>query len=143
MADMTGFTTLEDARYLAITTFRRDGTEAPTPVWFVSDDLHRHVYVATGADTWKVRHIRLNPHVRVAPCTATGKPTAEPIDGTARIVEDAELIRRLQTEKYGWQKWLIERAFVLSMKLTRKPTGESVVLEIVPRRHDEVVVRAA
>ena len=143
MADTTGFTTLESARYLAITTFRRDGTEASTPVWFVSDDLHRRVLIATGADTWKVRRIRLNPHVRVAPCTATGKPTAEPIDGTARIVEDAEFVGRLQAEKYGWQKLLIERAFVLSMKLRRKPTGESIVLEIVPRRHDEVLVRAA
>jgi len=143
MTDTTGLTGLEGARYLSITTFRRDGSQASTPVWFVSDDLGHRVLVATGADTWKVRRIRRNPHVRVAPCTASGKPTGDPIDATATIVDEGELVLRLQREKYGWQKRLIEGAYVLSMKLRRKPTGESVFLEIVPRRHDELLVRAA
>lgn len=52
-------------------------------------------------------------------------------------------MRRLQTEKYGWQKWLIEKAYVLSTRVMRRPSGESVYLEIAPRRHDEIVVRAA
>lgn len=143
MTDTTGFTGLEDARYLSITTFRRDGTEASTPVWFVSDDLHRRVLVATGADTWKVRRIRRNPHVRVAPCTATGKPTGTAIEGTATVVDIGPLVRELQREKYGWQKWLIESTYALSRKLRRQPTEEAVYLEIVPRRHDELVARAA
>ena len=137
------FPTLEGERYLSITTFRRDGTSATTPVWFVSDDPRRRVLVATGAATWKVGRIRRNPHVRIAPCTARGKPTGVPMDGVARFVHEGELVRTLQAEKYGWQKWLIEKAYVLSMKMMRRPTGDSVYLEIVPRRHDEVVVRAA
>ena len=143
MVDTIGFTSLDGARYLSITTFRRDGTETSTPVWFVSDDLRRHVFVSTGADTWKVRRIRMNPHVRVAPCTATGNPTGQPIDGTARIVDEEQFVNRLQSEKYGWQKWLIEKAYIVSMRWRGKPTGESVFLEIVPRRHDEIVARAA
>lgn len=143
MIDTTDFTSLGGARYVSITTFRRDGTEASTPVWFVSDDLHRRVFVATGADTWKVRRIRLNPHVRITPCTASGRPTGEPIEARARIADEEALVRELQAEKYGWQTWLIERAYILSMRLRRKPTGESVYLEIVPRRHDELVVLAA
>ena len=138
-----GFSALAGAKYLSITTFRRDGSEVSTPVWFVSDDLQRRLFVATGADTWKVRRIRRNPHVRVAACKGGGKVTGEPIDGVARIVDDGPLVRRLQAEKYGWQKWLIEKTYVLAMKLRRKPTGESVYLEIVPRRHDEIVARAA
>ena len=128
----TGFSTLMGERFLSITTFRPDGTAASTPVWFVSDDLRRRLFVATGADTWKVQRIRRNPHVRVAACTARGKVTGETIEGIARIVDEDQLVRRLQTEKYGWQKWLIEQAYVLSMKVRRKPTGESVFLEIVP-----------
>jgi len=128
----TGFSMLTGEPYLSITTFRPDGTAASTPVWFVSDDLRRRLFVATGAETWKVRRIRRNPHVRVAVCTARGKVTGEAIEGVARIVDEGQLVRRLQTEKYGWQKWLIEKAYVLSMKIARKPTGESVFLEIVP-----------
>jgi len=138
-----GFSALAGARYLSITTFRRDGSQVSTPVWFVSDDLGRRLFVATGADTWKVRRIRRNPHVRVAACTGGGKVIGDPIDGVALIVDEGALVRRLQTEKYGWQKWLIEKAYVLSMKVVRRPTGESVYLEIVPRRHDEIVARAA
>ncbi len=141
--EQNGFSALAGEKYLSITTFRRDGSEASTPVWFVSDDLGRRVFVATGADTWKVRRIKRNPHVRVAACSSRGKIAGEPIDGVARVVDEGPRVRRLQTEKYGWQKWLIEKAYVLSMKLTGRPTGESVFLEIVPRRHDEIVARAA
>jgi PPOX class probable F420-dependent enzyme len=143
MTEAIGFSGLADEKYVSITTFRRDGSQASTPVWFVSDDLDRRLFVATGADTWKVRRIARNPHVRVAPCTGSGKLKSVPIDGEARVVDEGDLVRRLQSEKYGWQKWLIETAYVWTMKLRRKPTGESVYLEIVPRRHDEVAVHAA
>ena len=128
------FPTLEGERYLSITTFRRDGTSATTPVWFVSDDPRRRVLVATGAATWKVGRIRRNPHVRIAPCTARGKPTGVPMDGVARFVDEGELVRTLQAEKYGWQKWLIEKAYGVTRWITRKPAEEAVFIEIVPRR---------
>ena len=127
-----GFSTLKDESYLSITTFRRDGTQASTPVWFVSDDLRKRLFVATGARTWKVRRIRRDPHVRVARCTARGRVTGEPIDGVARIVDEGPLVRRLQTEKYGWQKWLIEKAYSLTRAVRRKPAEAAIFLEIVP-----------
>jgi PPOX class probable F420-dependent enzyme len=80
-----------------------------------------------------VGRIRRNSHVRVAACTARGKLTGEPIDGVARFVAEAELVRRLQAEKYGWQKWLIEKAYALTRWITRKPGEEAVFIEIVPR----------
>jgi uncharacterized protein len=131
-AQPTGFSSLEGKPYLSITTFRRDGTEASTPVWFVSDDLRRRLFVATGAKTWKMRRIRRDPHVRVAACTSRGKVKGEPIDGVARVVDEEPLVRRLQSEKYGWQKWLVESAYGLGRAVTRKPAEESVFLEITP-----------
>jgi PPOX class probable F420-dependent enzyme len=105
---------LAGERYLSITTFRSDRSPASTPVWFVSDDLRRRLFVATGASTWKVRRIKRNPHVRVAACTARGNVMGEAIDGIARIVEEEALVRRLQAERCGWQKWLIEKAYALT-----------------------------
>jgi PPOX class probable F420-dependent enzyme len=132
-AESIGFEDLEGERYLSITTFKQDGSPASTPVWFVSDDLRRRLLVATGATTWKVRRIRHNPHVRVAACTARGRVTGAPIDGIARFVDETDLVRSLQAEKYGWQKALIEKAYALSRWITRKPTEEAVFIEIVPR----------
>ncbi len=130
--DRKGFSGLEGAGYLAITTFRRDGTEASTPVWFVSDDLRERLFVATGAKTWKVRRIRRDPRVRVAACTSRGKLKGEPIDGVARIVDEERFVRRLQEEKYGWQLWLAESVSAAMRRLRRKPAEEAVFLEITP-----------
>lgn len=127
-----GFSSLDGQAYLAITTFRRDGTEASTPVWFVSDDLGERLFVATGAQTWKVRRIRRDPHVRVSACTSRGKVKAAPLDGVARIVDEEPLVRRLQAEKYGWQMWLLEKVNAVVRRLRHRPAEEAVFLEITP-----------
>ena len=139
-----GFSSLEGKPYLAITTFRRDGSEASTPVWFVSDDLERHLFVATGAKTWKVRRIRRDPHVRVAACTSRGKVNGARLDGVARLVEEEPLVRRLQRDKYGWQLWLAETVSALMRRVRRKPAEAAVFLEITPIAEDtETHTRAA
>lgn len=132
---MSNETTLADLareRYLSITTFRRDGSEASTPVWVVSDDPHR-LLVATGADTWKVRRIKRNAHVRVAGCNARGKVHGETIEGNARLVDEQELVRRLQYEKYGLQKRIIEGTYRLYLRLTGKERAPEAFIEITPR----------
>jgi PPOX class probable F420-dependent enzyme len=98
---------LADERYISITTFRRNGSPASTPVWVVSDDPQR-LLIATGPETWKVRRIKFDPRVQVAGCNARGKIHGDTIDGVARLVDEEALVRRLQIDKYGWQKRLIE-----------------------------------
>jgi uncharacterized protein len=121
---------LADERYISITTFRRDGSPASTPVWVVSDDPHR-LLVATGADTWKVRRIKHDPHVQVAGCSARGKVHGETVDGVARLVEEEPLVRRLQVEKYGFQKRLLEAFYRVVLRITRKPRAKEAFIEIV------------
>ena len=125
----TKLSSLADERYVSITTFRRDGTPASTPVWVVSDDPHR-LLVATGAGTWKVRRIKRDPHVRVAGCSARGKVHGEAVDAVARLVDERPLVRRLQHEKYGWQMRLIEGASDLWLRVTRKSRPEEAFIEI-------------
>jgi uncharacterized protein len=98
---------LADERYISLTTFRRDGSEASTPVWVVSDDGER-LLVWTGARTWKARRISREPRVLVAPASFRGRERGPRVAGTARVVEEpriGELLRR----KYGWQKRLLDR----------------------------------
>ena len=53
----TSLADLSDARYISLTTRRRDGSLVSTPVWVVSDD-GRRLLVWTHASTWKVKRIR-------------------------------------------------------------------------------------
>jgi PPOX class probable F420-dependent enzyme len=131
--DSKGLAGFADERYISITTFRRDGSPASTPVWVVSDDPHR-LLVATGAETWTVRRIKRDPHVRVAGCSARGKVHGETIDGVARLVDEEPLVRRLQREKYGWQMRLLETSYELVRRVRRKPRAEEAFIEIVAAR---------
>ena len=120
---------LADERYVAITTFRRDGTPVSTPVWVVSDDPHR-LLIAPGANTWKVRRIKRDPHVRVAACGARGAVHGQAVDGTARLVDERALVRRLQHEKYGWQVRLLETTSALVRRLRHRPAEEAAFIEV-------------
>jgi len=85
MAEMSSaFAQLRDARYLSLATYKKDGQEVRTPLWFAERD--GTLYIMTRDDSWKYKRIRNNPRVRVAPCTARGKVTGEWCDGTARIL---------------------------------------------------------
>jgi uncharacterized protein len=57
-------------RYLSLTSFRRDGTGVAAPVWFVEDG--KRPLVETDAASYKVRRIRRDPRVTIAPCTGVG-----------------------------------------------------------------------
>ena len=53
-------------RFLSVTSFKRDGTRVATPVWFVSDG--RRLFALTDRHSAKVRRMRRDPRVTVAPC---------------------------------------------------------------------------
>jgi PPOX class probable F420-dependent enzyme len=106
-----------------------DGTPVSTPVWVVSDDPHR-LLIATGANTWKVRRIKRDPHVRVAACGARGAVQGQAVDGTARLVDERALVRRLQHEKYGRQVRLLETTSALVRRLRHRPAEEAAFIEV-------------
>jgi len=113
----------------ALTTFRRDGTPVSTPVWCASDD--EHVLVHTAANSWKVKRIRRDGHIRVAACTGMGKLRGETVEAEARIVADTALVERLLKRKYGFSYRLIRSYGVVNRWLRRKPVPASVTIEIV------------
>ena len=71
-----------------LTTYRRDGTPVSTPVSIVVEG--DHAYFRTWDTTWKLKRIRNNPEVEVAPSTALGKPTGPALRARARILEGRE-----------------------------------------------------
>jgi PPOX class probable F420-dependent enzyme len=91
-------------RYVNLATFRKDGTEVRTPVWIAAAEGVPIVY--TNATSWKVKRIRNNGKVRLAPCTARGDIRGDWVDATARVVDDdagRDRGIRAFVDKYGWQ----------------------------------------
>lgn len=95
------------AKYISLETFRTTGVGVRTPVWFAADPSTPQVfYVYSEADAGKVKRIRNNAHVRVAPCDIRGNVRGAWVDGQARIIEGAEADKgqQLLRRKYGWMK---------------------------------------
>src|SRR4029453_14803649 len=76
-------------RYLSLTSLRRDGSGVATPVWFVQAE--GRLRVVTEASSYKVRRIRRNPRVTIAPCPPSGRPPGTPVPPWAGLLPDAEL----------------------------------------------------
>jgi uncharacterized protein len=118
--------------YVSLTTFKRDGTPVSPPVWVAGED--GRLLVHSAADTWKVKRIRRDNHVRVAPCGATGKIHGEAIEAEAAILADTTLVEELEARKYGLMYRLIHLFGLLNRTLRRRPAPASVTIEIVPAR---------
>lgn len=71
-----------------LTTFRRDGTPVGTPVHIAVDG--GRAFVRTFDAAWKLKRIRNNPEVEVAPSTARGEPTGPAIRARARVLSGSE-----------------------------------------------------
>lgn len=91
-------------RYVSLATFRRDGRAVETPVWVAEED--GRLYVFTEARSGKVKRLRRDSRVRLAPCSVRGTRRGDWVEGRARIVDDAETEARgyrALGRKYGWQ----------------------------------------
>lgn len=94
----------QNKEYIRLETVKRNGLLVPTPVWFVVDE--GRLFVRSYANSGKVKRMRNNPHVRVTPSDAVGKPSGVTIDGTAvRANGDIEIkISQQLYCKYGLMK---------------------------------------
>ena len=87
-------------RTVLLTTLRRDGTPVRTPVSIAVED--DRAFIRSWDTAGKVKRIRNNPEVTIAPCTARGRPTGPAIPARARILTGEESARagRLLAGKY-------------------------------------------
>jgi PPOX class probable F420-dependent enzyme len=91
-------------QYLNLESYRKNGQAVRTPLWFAEGDGALYFY--TVADSYKVKRIRNNPRVRVAPCDARGKLKGDWVEATAQQLEgaDAQRADELLNRKYGLLK---------------------------------------
>lgn len=105
MAD--GFAIFGGERYLSLESRRRDGTPVRTPVWFAGQGDRLYLYSV--ADSGKVKRVRRDGRVRIAPCDLRGGITGPWVDATASLVEGAEFaeaMRLLDRKYFPWKQIL-------------------------------------
>ena len=87
-------------QYISLATFRKTGVPVYTPIWFAEDG--DTLCFMTSSKLGKVKRIRNNPQVKIAPCTIRGKITGPEFAATARILppDSAPRIRRAINAKY-------------------------------------------
>ena len=110
-----GFAAFRDHKYISLETFKKSGEGVKTPVWFAADpasDLSgegARLYMYTIGNTGKVKRIRNNPHVKIAPCTLKGEVLGDWTDANAEIVtgETASQAMKLLNKKYFPLKQLL------------------------------------
>ena len=106
----TDTSALDDAKYVALTTFRRNGDAVVSPVWTVR---HGDGWACTtGSDSGKVKRLRHTSRVELAPCDMRGNVAddAPRFAGTGRVVTDpAEYaqVRKAVAKKYGLMSALL------------------------------------
>ena len=75
-----------DQRTIALTSYRRDGTPVSTPVSIVVDGAR--AFIRTWDTTGKMKRIRNNPVVTIAPATFGGRATGPAVRMHARVLDE-------------------------------------------------------
>ena len=83
-AETTGFGHLDGHKHCLVVSFRRSGEPVPTPIWFGRDG--DRAYFRSEERVGKIKRIRANPRVLLAPCDSRGKPRGPAAEGRARVL---------------------------------------------------------
>src|SRR6266436_6241403 len=91
-ADAMGFEAFAGHKYLNLETFKKSGEGVKTPVWFAAepsanlDSRGAKLYLYTIGVSGKVKRVRNNPRVKIAPCDMRGRVLGEWVEARAEIV---------------------------------------------------------
>jgi PPOX class probable F420-dependent enzyme len=114
---------------IRLTSYRRDGRPVGAPVSIVVDG--DRAYVRSPGTGGKIKRIRNNPLVEIAPCTSTGKPTGPAVRMRAQLLDGAEYrhASRLLARKYP----MLQGVFVpLIHRMGRAKFGRTAHLSLTP-----------
>ncbi len=111
MATSSVLDTVGSAKYISLTTFRKDGTAVATPVWLTRDG--DALLVVTDPSSGKAKRLRNNPAVLVSPCDMRGrvKPGAISVAGTATFQDPqgTDATMALIQKRYGLMGKILTR----------------------------------
>lgn len=115
----------EKQQYLNIETFRKNGQGVKTPVWFAQNGETLHIW--TGVTSGKVKRIRNNGSVRIAPSTASGEALGEWVNAHATANDSESKVK--ETEALFKKKYGV--VFVILSNLNKWRGGKYASVEVI------------
>ncbi|HEY8597655.1 MAG TPA: PPOX class F420-dependent oxidoreductase [Thermomicrobiales bacterium] len=108
-ATAADFAALSDQQFILVHTFRRSGVAVPTTVWFANGE--GCLFFQTGPEAGKVKRLRADERVTIAPSTRIGEPLGPALSARGRILGGAEAERAEAAlhAKYGEQRQQLMR----------------------------------
>ena len=105
------FSGLAKQNYLNLETFKKSGQGVKTPVWFAADpsakldSLDARLFVYTIGVSGKVKRIRNNATVKIAPCNMRGDVQGDWVPARAEILSGSEAMRGMQLLNKKYLPW--------------------------------------
>lgn len=132
-----GFAGFAGQKYLNLETFKKNGQGVKTPVWFALDpavnldSLEARLFVYTIGVSGKIKRIRSNPKVRIAPCDMRGNVTGQWVAAQAEILAGDQARRGmgLLNRKYAPWKQLLDFFALFRALVTQQ---ERIVFSLRP-----------
>jgi uncharacterized protein len=115
-----GFAQFDGHKYLNLETFKKSGDGVKTPVWFAADPASNlassdaKLYLYTIGVSGKVKRVRNNPRVKIAPCDMRGNVLGEWVEARAEIITGEEAARGMQLLNKKYFPWKQLLAFFAS-----------------------------
>ena len=106
-----GFAGFAGQKYLNLETFRKSGEGVKTPVWFAAepsaklDSGDAKLYVYTIGVSGKVKRIRNNSSVKIAPCNMRGDVQGDWVPARAEILSGPEADHGMQLLDKKYLPW--------------------------------------
>jgi PPOX class probable F420-dependent enzyme len=124
---------LSRARYIALSTYKRDGSAKTTPVW-ITGSGGTYAFT-TGADAWKARRLRRNPNVEVRVCDMRGRSTPEAtcFVGTGEVLDTPAVVAEVEAAlagKYGVQFRALKLVDGIKARLGRAEKQGAVAIQL-------------
>jgi PPOX class probable F420-dependent enzyme len=118
-----------DGRNIALETHKRDGSWVNTPVNPAREG--DHIFFRTWATSAKVKRLRNDPRVRVAPSRPNGHPTGPFLEGRATRLEgpDAEHAAHRMNRRFPVLQGVVVRGY---HRLRHLQTVHYVVSDLAP-----------
>ena len=106
-----GFAAFTGQKYPNLETFKKSGEGVKTPVWFAADPAatldssDAKLYLYTIGVSGKVKRVRNNQRVKIAPCDMRGRALGEWAEARAEIVAGEEAARGMQLLNKKYFPW--------------------------------------
>ena len=101
---MGNLSVFDKQQYMNVETYRKSGAGVRTPVWFI--EYNGELCFTTEAASGKVKRLRRNPRVMVAPCRVNGDLLGDwhPADARFMMAEETAVVKKVYSRKYGLMK---------------------------------------